>query len=199
MSTASTKPVIFISYSHKDEPDHPHGEEVAWLSFVRDYLQPAIKHGVFDLFVDEHVPGGAALKPEIEARLCKCDIFLLLISANSTSSDYIVDTEISITRERQAKGEDVVFYPLLITPTPDIALDKFKGMVIRPKDAKSLLSHPYGERIQAMTASPMRSPSLRLASSTANRRRRAHRNRPSSTSTGCPRRLMNIWSGVMRN
>ena len=148
---STTKPVIFISYSHKDEPEHPRGEEVAWLSFVRTYLQPAIKHGVFDLFVDEHIPGGAALKPEIEARLRKCDVFLLLISANSVVSDYIIDTEIAITRERQAKGEDVVFYPLLLTPTPMVALEKFLDMKVRPRDAKPLSSHPYNERIQVMS------------------------------------------------
>jgi tetratricopeptide (TPR) repeat protein len=146
----SAKPVIFISYSHKDEPEQPRGEEVAWLSFVRSYLQPAIKHGVFDLFVDEHMPGGAALKPEIEAKLKACDIFLLLISENSTSSDYIIDTEIEITRERQARGEDVFFYPLLIKPTPKVALEKFFDMKVRPRDARPLSSYPYSERLQAM-------------------------------------------------
>ena len=69
MSDLSAKPVIFISYSHKDEPDKPRDGEVQWLSFVRTYLQPAIKHGVFDLFVDEHLPGGAAFDPEIERKL----------------------------------------------------------------------------------------------------------------------------------
>jgi tetratricopeptide (TPR) repeat protein len=151
MSSGAARPVIFISYSHKDEPDHPRDGEVAWLSFVRTYLQPAIKHGIFDLFVDEHIPGGADLKPEIERKLRACDIFLLLISPNSAASDYIIDTEIAITRERQEKGEAVVFYPLLLTPTPKVALDKFKDKVIRPKDAKALSSHSYSERIQAMS------------------------------------------------
>ena len=32
---SSTKPVIFISYSHKDEPEHPTDGEIQWLSFVR--------------------------------------------------------------------------------------------------------------------------------------------------------------------
>jgi hypothetical protein len=151
MADGTAKPVIFISYSHRDEPEHPREGEVQWLSFVRTYLQPAIKDGIFDLFVDEHLPGGADLKPEIERKLLACDIFILLISANSTSSDYIVDTEIKITRDRESKGEDVCFYPILLTPTPKVALDKFKDKVIRPKDAKPFSSFPYGERIQKMT------------------------------------------------
>ena len=59
MADGTAKPNIFISYSHKDEPEHPRDGEIQWLSFVRTYLQPAIKHGIFDLFVDEHLPGGA--------------------------------------------------------------------------------------------------------------------------------------------
>ncbi len=151
MADGTTKPVIFISYSHKDEPEHPRDGEVQWLSFVRTYLQPAIKTGIFDLFVDEHLLGGADLKPEIERKLHACDVFILLISANSTASDYIVDTEIKVTRDREAKGEDVCFYPVLLTPTPKVALDKFKDKMIRPRDAKPLSSFPYSERIQKMT------------------------------------------------
>jgi AAA ATPase domain/TIR domain len=151
MADATAKPVIFISYSHKDEPEQPRDGEIQWLSFVRTYLQPAIKHGIFDLFVDENLPGGANLKPEIERKLRACDVFVLLISANSTASDYIIDTEIKITREREAKGEDVVFYPLLLTPTPKVALDKFKDKVVRPRDARPLSGFPYSERIQQMS------------------------------------------------
>ena len=138
MADGTAKPVIFISYSHKDEPEHPREGEIQWLSLVRTYLQPAIKNGIFDLFVDEHLSGGDDLKPEIESKLRACDIFIPLISANSTASDYIVDTEIKIAREREAAGDDICFYPMLLTPTPKIALDKFKDKVIRPRDAKPL-------------------------------------------------------------
>ena len=66
-----TKPVIFISYSHKDEPEKPRDDEIQWLSFVRTYLQPAVKNGIFDLWVDEHMHGGADWDPEIEAKLAR--------------------------------------------------------------------------------------------------------------------------------
>jgi TIR domain/AAA ATPase domain len=151
MADGTAKPVIFISYSHKDEPEHVREGEVQWLSFVRTYLQPAIKTGVFDLFVDEHLAGGADLKPEIEAKLRACDVFVLLISVNSTASDYIVDTEIRIARDREAAGDDICFYPILLTPTPKVALDKLKDKVIRPKDANPLSSFSYSERIQKIT------------------------------------------------
>ena len=83
---SSPKPVIFISYSHKDEPEKPRQDEIQWLSFVRTYLQPAVKHGVFDLWVDQHMSGGADWNPEIEEKLLACDIFILLVSANAMAS-----------------------------------------------------------------------------------------------------------------
>lgn len=151
MTDNPAKPVIFISYSHKDEPEHPRADEVAWLSFVRTYLQPAVKHGVFDLWEDRHLIGGTDWDPEIEEKLRKCDIFILLVSANSMASDYIVDREIKTIRERQAKGEDVHFYPLLLTPTPKAGLDKVKDKNLRPRDAKPLSSFAPHDRMQHMT------------------------------------------------
>ena len=151
MAMGSPKLVIFISYSHKDEPEHPREGEIQWLSFVRTYLQPAVKHGIFNLWVDRHMVGGADWDPEIERNLRECDIFVLLVSANSMASDYIVDNEIAIIRERQAKGDDVHFYPLLLTPTPDAGLDKVKDKNLRPRDAQPFSGFSYNDRLKHMT------------------------------------------------
>jgi hypothetical protein len=59
MYNASSKPVIFISYAHADEPEKPVEGEVQWLSFVRKYLQPAVKGGTFELWIDRQMMGGA--------------------------------------------------------------------------------------------------------------------------------------------
>jgi hypothetical protein len=63
MSDTSAKPVIFISYSHKDEPEHPRGDEIQWLSFVPTYLQPAVKDGIFDQWDERQMSGGADWDP----------------------------------------------------------------------------------------------------------------------------------------
>jgi TIR domain len=150
MSDASTKPVIFISYAHADEPEKPVDGEVQWLSFVLRYLQPAVKGGIFNLWVDRQMMGGADWDPEIEHKLRTCDIFILLVSASSMALDYIVDKEIAIIRERQASGEDVYFYPLLLTPTPDAGLEKVRDKNLRPRDAKPFSSFSYNDRLQHM-------------------------------------------------
>jgi hypothetical protein len=46
MADATAKPVIFISYSHKDEPEHPVAGQIVWLSYVQSFLAPAVKQRV---------------------------------------------------------------------------------------------------------------------------------------------------------
>src|SRR3954451_10979846 len=73
-SPVSTKPVIFVSYSHKDEPEKPGPEDVAWMTFVLSFLAPVVKAGVFDLWTDQHLHGGEVLDPAIKEKLAACDI-----------------------------------------------------------------------------------------------------------------------------
>jgi hypothetical protein len=140
------KPLIVISYAHADEPEHPAEGEVKWLSFITGYLQPAIKHGAVDLWVDRLMPGGADWERDIEQKVRVCDIFVLLVSRHSLSSGYVVDKEIALIRERQAKGEAVQFYPLVLTPTPKIALDLVRDKNLRPRDGKPFSGYPQHER-----------------------------------------------------
>jgi hypothetical protein len=151
MPTESGKPLIVISYAHADEPEHPAEGEVKWLSFVTGYLRPAIKHGAVDLWLDRLMSGGAEWEREIEQKLSACDIFILLVSRHSLSSDYVVDKEIAIVRERQAKGEAVHFYPLVLTPTPKIALDLVSDKNLRPRDGKPLSDYSINERYRHMS------------------------------------------------
>jgi hypothetical protein len=127
MSSSSTKPLVFISYAHLDEPDPPEQPaqgKICWLSLVMKFLQPGVKGRRYEVWMDRLMPGGADWNPEIEAKARACDIFVLLVSANSTGSDYIVDKEIPIVRERQSKNDGVYFYPLLLDWTPKAGLEQ---------------------------------------------------------------------------
>src|SRR5215472_5854477 len=145
------KPVIFISYAHADEPEKPADGEVRWLSFVQRFLQPAVKYGVFDLWVDRYMGGGAKWEQEIEDKLRACDIFILLVSASTMASNYVVNTKIAVIRERQANRDDVHFYPLLLRPTPKVALDKVRDFNLRPRDGKPFSAYSVNDREQHMT------------------------------------------------
>jgi hypothetical protein len=55
MSSDSTKPLIFISYAHLDEPDPP--EQPRWLSFVMEFLRPGVKGRKYEVWMDRLMPG----------------------------------------------------------------------------------------------------------------------------------------------
>jgi hypothetical protein len=126
-------------------------EEIQWLTFVTGYLRPALKHGAVEIWIDRLMKGGEDWDQEIERKLRACDIFILLCSRHSLSSDYVVDKEIAIIRERQVNGENVHFYPLLLTPTPKIALELVRDKNLRPRDAKPFSAFSLHERYEKMT------------------------------------------------
>jgi hypothetical protein len=151
MSSSSNKPLIFISYAHADEPEKPRGEEVLWLSFVMKFLRPAVTSGIFDPWVDRLMPGGTKWDAEIESKLRACDIFVLLVSANSMSSTYIIENEIRIAREREAAGA-LHIYPLLIEATPKAGIDRVRDFNLRPRDAIPFEQYSLADRNRHMSS-----------------------------------------------
>jgi hypothetical protein len=115
MVDCTAKPVIFISYSHKDEPDHPRPGEVKWLTYVQSFLAPKVKDGVFEIWIDEDIPGGAAWKEEIKQKLARCDLLILLVSPNSLESHFVINVEIATIQKRQ-QAEELPIYPIVLTP-----------------------------------------------------------------------------------
>jgi hypothetical protein len=94
--------------------------------------------------------GGEEWNPEIERKLRACGIFILLSSVNSMSSDFVIREEIEVVRERQTKGEDVHFYPLLLTPTPSIGLELVGDKNWRPRNGRPLSSCLLNDRLEQM-------------------------------------------------
>jgi tetratricopeptide (TPR) repeat protein len=132
------KPVIFISYARKDEPDKPQRGEVQWRTYVQSYLAPAGLNGIVHIWVDEGIRGGDKWKKEIEAQLNTCDLFILLVSINSLASDVVVNFEIKTIQERQARGENVHIFPIVLEPFPKKAVPWLMELNLRPKAGKPL-------------------------------------------------------------
>ena len=110
MSSAPGKPVIFISYSHKDEPAQVQPGEVCWLSEIQSYLSPALKNGcpaTYELWDDRQIAGGNEWRAEIEAKLAACTICILLLSRHSLNSDFVIKVEVETIQARQRRGENV--------------------------------------------------------------------------------------------
>jgi tetratricopeptide (TPR) repeat protein len=150
MSDIANKPVIFISFSHKDEPETPGPGEVAWLTFVQSFLAPVVKAGIFELWTDERLHGGDEIDPAIARKLAECDIFVLLVSRHSLASAYVVDKEITTIKKRQQDGQDVRLFPIVLSPFPKAALGQVEGRLLRPKDGDPLSLMSKDEREVAM-------------------------------------------------
>jgi hypothetical protein len=146
MSSASAKPVIFISYSHKDEPDRAPEGDIHWLAEIQDYLAPAT-NGVFELWTDEDMTGGADWEKEIKEKLAECDICILLVSRHSLASKYVIDVEIETIVERQRNGDDVQICPIALSSIPQTALPaSLSALNIRPRLDKPLSGFSRHER-----------------------------------------------------
>ena len=57
MADGTAKQVIFISYSHLDEPERTPEGDIHWLTDIQAYLAPAA-NGIFELWTDENMAGG---------------------------------------------------------------------------------------------------------------------------------------------
>jgi hypothetical protein len=79
MCSGPAKPVILISYSHKDEPDRAPEGEVYWLTYVQSYLALAVReaNGTFELWTDKDIVVGTNWRAGIEAKLAACSICIL--------------------------------------------------------------------------------------------------------------------------
>jgi hypothetical protein len=146
------KPVIFISYSHLDEPGPAPAGAETWLTYVQSFLQPAMKYSVFDLWTDEDIPGGAKWKTHIKDKLAACDICILLVSRHSLNSPYCMDIEIETIRQRQQLEEDVHIFPIMLSPVPKTALTPLEDLNVRPKNLMPLLGLGQYDRDVAMSA-----------------------------------------------
>ncbi len=146
------KPVIFISYARKDEPDKPKRGEVQWRSYVQSYLAPASLNGIVHIWVDEGIRGGDEWKKEIETQLKTCDLFILLVSISSLASDVVVNFEIKTIQQRQAKGDNVHIFPIVLEPFPKKAVPWLMELNLRPKAGKPLSEFSAKSRKNEMAA-----------------------------------------------
>jgi tetratricopeptide (TPR) repeat protein len=145
------KPVIFISYSKLDEPEQPVPGEVKWRTYVQSHLQPAVKNGIFDLWVDRDIEAGVDWRAEIDQKLNTCDICMLLVSRHALSTDFILDVEVKRMLERHA-SDDLPIFPLVLTPFADETVPWLMAMNLRPYKGKPLSTFALPERDAEMAA-----------------------------------------------
>ncbi|MEO1258580.1 MAG: TIR domain-containing protein [Bacteroidota bacterium] len=121
-------PKVFINYSHKDE---------TWKQRLDTHLQVLEREGLLDSWNDRDIMPGAEWFPAIENAIEAAHVVVLLISANSLISDFILDEEVPRFLEKKEKGQLKIF-PLIIKPCLWDEVKWLSKYQVRPTDGVPL-------------------------------------------------------------
>jgi len=130
-----SKPVVFVSYSHKDETEKE--------SLVA-HLRVLESTDAIELWVDDRIAGGADWEEEIERAIEKAHVAILLISANFLISDFILRKEVRSFLERR-KNEGLVVFPVIAKACAWRNVDWLARMNVRPKNGRPIWSGTPGQ------------------------------------------------------
>jgi predicted NACHT family NTPase len=95
---------IFFSYAHEDD---------SWRDRLRKQLRPWERDKKIECWSDRQIPPGGEWATEIDGRLNRADIILLLVSADFLDSDFCMEVEYPRAMERHTAGETVVIPVIL--------------------------------------------------------------------------------------
>ena len=116
-------PVVVISYSHDDEE---------WKDRFSKHLGVLENHGYLTQWHDRKIDAGDDWFAEIETAFDHASVAVLLVSANSLTSDFILQEKVT-TLLRRRDEEGLRIFPVLIKPCDWEAVDWLKKMQLRPK------------------------------------------------------------------
>jgi hypothetical protein len=133
MADGTAKPVIFISYSHKDRP---------WLDYVRSFFEPLAAHWNLQIWDDEKLRTGDDWRGDIYSAVDACRVFIVLVSRYALASTFIANDEVGRVL-RRPKGE-VQFCPIVVMPYYTRPLPWLDHPNRRPVDNKALSELDYG-------------------------------------------------------
>jgi len=118
-------PIVFISYSHKDEVEK---EQLV------SHLKVLENSGLITLWVDDKIEGGADWETEIKQKITQANLVILLISANFLTSEFILKKEVpDFLNRRQNEGLKV--FPVIAKSCAWDSFHWLAEMNVRPKNA----------------------------------------------------------------
>jgi hypothetical protein len=141
-------PHIFVSYSHKDEH---------WKSRVVNHLKICCLHTPLELWDDRRICAGQDWRSAINTAISSAAAAVLLVSANSLTSDFILQEEVKQLLKRREE-EGLPIFAIVIAPCAWETIDWLKRMQLRPVDGKPLstLRRPKAEATLSLIAIEVR-------------------------------------------
>jgi len=122
-----SKPLVFISYSHKDE---------AKKDRLLDHLS-VLQPELIDLWSDDRLGPGADWEQEISEAVSRARVAILLITANFLNSNFILRAEVPRFLERH-EDKSLTVFPVIVKPCPWKQVEWLMRMNVRPKNGKPI-------------------------------------------------------------
>jgi hypothetical protein len=120
--------LIFISYSRQDEE---------WMKLLVKHLRVLQRDDSFRVWTDQEIGVGEDWLNKIREALNNARVGILLVSADSLTSNCILNEELPPLLKKRAK-DGLRFIPIIIRYCGWQALDWLKQMNVRPKGAEPL-------------------------------------------------------------
>jgi hypothetical protein len=125
--SASRKPKVFISYSHRD---------VRWRDMLVHHLRTFERQELIEIWDTHEIDPGAVWSEAISAAVKEADIAVLLISADFLASEFISEKELPLLLA-QHRAEDLVVLPAVVRPAlwmhvPGLAETRFLNDPTKP-------------------------------------------------------------------
>lgn len=133
---------IFISYSHKDKK---------WKERIVRHLQVLAQQGHLETWDDKQIGGGEEWYKKIMRAINECRVAILLVSANSLTSEFILKEEVPRLLALREAGQ-LRLIPLLIEPCSWQEVKWLQELNVRPGDNLDLLSMKRAAAEKAMAA-----------------------------------------------
>jgi hypothetical protein len=127
------KPVLFISYSHKDE------ELKEQLLQQLRVLESA---GLLEIWLDDQISPGANWLDEINKALLQADIAVLLVTSSFLTSKFIQDREVPALLERRKAG-GLSLFPIIGLPCAWQEIHWLSDLNLRPKNGTPVWQHGF--------------------------------------------------------
>jgi hypothetical protein len=125
---AMNVPSVFISYSHKDEK---------WKNRLVNHLGVLGAQGLVEIWDDRRMTAGQAWFQEIQRAMQEACVAILMVSANSLTSEFILREEVrSLLGRRQSEGLPII--PLVVSPCDWQAVPWLRQMQLRPANGRPL-------------------------------------------------------------
>jgi Leucine-rich repeat (LRR) protein len=103
---------VFVSYSHQN---------THWLNRLRAHLGGLRRSKHIETWTDQELPPGELWDKAIREKLSEADVFILLLSADFTSSEYIWDTEWKIIFDKYSREQKTII-PVWVEPLDLLSL-----------------------------------------------------------------------------